>query len=439
MKTTRIINGKIVNEGLITENDILIKNNRIKNISKSIKGSKNEYIYDAKGKLIFPGMIDAHVHFREPGLEKKGTINSESGAAVSGGITSIMEMPNTKPAAITNKILEEKFELAKKNCISNYSFYLGASNSNFDELNTIDKKNVCGIKLFLGSSTGNLMVDSSSQIEKIFKNAKVPVALHCEVDSIIKKNEKTARELFGEKVPFNQHGIIRSEDACYQSSKFAVELAKKYGTQIHILHMTTAKELGLFSNEDINKKNITVEACPHHLWFYDENYDLKGSYIKCNPSIKTLNDRNALRKALVENIIDTVGTDHAPHLLNEKENTYFNAPSGMPVVQSAIPSLLEFLPPTLVVQKTSHNPSMIFKCKDRGFIREDYFADLTIIDNQKSHIVNKENINYKCKWSPFNNIKFSSSVISTFVNGELAYDNDKINYDIRGMRLQFDR
>ena len=439
MSTIRIVNSRVVNEGFIRENDVLIKKGRIENISSSIKGTSFQKTFDAKGKLLLPGMIDAHVHFREPGLENKGTLSSESQAALSGGITSIMEMPNTKPAAVTNEILEKKFKNAEKSCHTNFSFYLGASNSNFNELEKIDSKNVCGIKLFLGSSTGNLMVDSSEQIEKIFKFIRVPIALHCEVDYIIKENEKAFEKRFGKNIPFNQHGLIRSEEACFESSKFAVELAKKYNSHIHILHMTTAKELELFSNEEINKKNITVEACPHHLWFYDKDYDLKGSYIKCNPAIKTLNDRNALREALKNNIIDTVGTDHAPHLVHEKENSYFNAPSGMPIVQSAIPSLLEFLPATTVAQKTAHNPSLIYKCLDRGFIREGYFADLTIIDTKKPHTVNKDNIKYKCKWSPFEGTTFSSSVTATFVNGKLAYNDNKINPNIRGMRLKFDR
>ena len=439
MKTIRIVNSRVVNEGCIKEEDILIKNGRIENISPLTKSTSYEEIFDAKGKLLLPGMIDAHVHFREPGLEEKGTLSSESQAALSGGITSIMEMPNTKPAAITNKILEEKFKNAEKNCFTNFSFYLGASNTNLNELEAIDSKNVCGIKLFLGSSTGNLIVDSSEQIEKIFKSVQVPLALHCEVDNIIKENEKVFEKKFGEIIPFNQHGLIRSEEACFESSKFAVELAKKYNTHIHILHMTTAKELKLFSNKEINKKNITVEACPHHLWFYDKNYDSKGSYIKCNPAIKTLGDRDALREALKNNIIDTVGTDHAPHLTSEKENSYFNAPSGMPIVQSAIPSLFEFLPATTVAQKIAHNPSLIYKCLDRGFIREGYFADLTIVDTEKPHTVNKDNIRYKCKWSPFEGTTFSSSVTATFVNGKLAYNDNKINPNIRGMRLKFDR
>ena len=436
---TRIVNAQIVNEHSKKFGDIRIKNHRIENISSSLKGISNEIVYDANGKLLLPGMIDAHVHFREPGLIEKGCLYSESRAAVSGGITSIMEMPNTKPAAITNKILEEKFEIAKQNCITNFSFYLGASNSNIEELLSINQKKVCGVKLFLGSSTGNLLVDSHNQIEEIFKNIKIPIALHCEVDKIIKNNEQLALNQFGKNIPFDQHSKIRSEEACYISTKFATELAKKHLTNIHILHMTTARELEFFTDDIVENKHITVEACPHHLWFSHDDYANKGSLIKCNPSIKTLDDREALRNAIKTNLIDTIGTDHAPHLLKEKDNSYFNAPSGMPSVQSALPSLLEYLSPEKIAEKTAHNPSKIYKCKDRGFIREGYYADLVVIDSNAPHTVKKSNINYKCGWSPFEGITFSSSIIATFVNGHLAYNNGDFNSSVKGMRLIFDR
>lgn len=439
MNLIRIINAKIINEGKSKIGDVLIKNNRIENISPSIKSKNNELLIDAQGKLLLPGMIDAHVHFREPGFEYKGNLHSESKAAISGGITSIMEMPNTKPAAITNNILEKKFELAKKNCLTNYSFYLGASNSNLDQLLSIDHKNVCGVKLFLGSSTGNLVVDSENQIDEIFKNISVPIALHCEVDEIIKKNEQYALQKYGEEIPFEEHANIRSVAACWQSTKKATSLAKKYNTQIHILHMTSEKELEFFTNEDVTKKNITVEACPHHLWFSKKDYHYKKSLIKCNPSIKTLKDRHALRNALKNGLIDTIGSDHAPHLFEEKRNTYFNAPSGMPIIQSTLPSLLEYFEPELVVEKTAHNPSLIFKCKDRGFIREGYFADLVIIDPDHAHTVDKKNILYQCGWSPFEGVKFSHSVITTFVNGHLIYHKNLFKDINPGMRLQFNR
>ena len=436
---TRIINAKIVNENSTIDGEILIKNTRIEQINSQIKGQKNETIYDAKGNFILPGMIDMHVHFREPGIEKKGTIKTESQSAVSGGITSIMEMPNTKPAAITNKILEDKYTIASKSCLTNYSFYLGASNTNLDELKSVDPRKVCGIKLFLGSSTGNLVVDDQNQIAEIFEHIKMPIALHCEVDEIIKENEIKAKEKYGENIPFSEHGNIRSRDACLQSTQYAIELAKKHNTQIHILHMTTSDELKLFTNEPVENKNITVEACPHHLWFSEKDYSTLGPHIKCNPAIKTLADRNALREALKSGFIDTVGTDHAPHLLCEKDNTYFNAPSGMPIVQSALQSLLEYLSPEMVAEKTSHNPARIYKCLDRGFIREGYFADLTVINRNKSQTVNKENILYKCGWSPFSGIEFKSTIDATFVNGKIVYEKGKINDVGCGMRLIFDR
>lgn len=436
---TRIVNATIVNENSTICGDILIKNGRIKQIDSQVKGQENETIYDAKGNLLLPGMIDMHVHFREPGIENKGTIKTESRAAVSGGITSIMEMPNTKPAAITNKILEDKYKIASESCLTNYSFYLGASNSNLDELKSVDPKKVCGIKLFLGSSTGNLVVDNKNQIAEIFEQIKIPIALHCEVDEIIKENEIKAKEKYGENIPFLEHGNIRSRQACLLSTQYAIDLAEKHNTQIHILHMTTSDELKLFKNEPVENKKITVEACPHHLWFSEEDYSALGSYIKCNPAIKTLADRNALREALKSGFIDTVGTDHAPHLLSEKDNTYFNAPSGMPIVQSALPSLLEYLSPEMVAEKTSHNPAKIYKCLDRGFIREGYFADLTVINMNKSQTVNKENILYKCGWSPFNGIEFKSTIDATFVNGKIVYEKGKINDVGYGMRLLFDR
>ena len=436
---TRIVNATIVNENSTICGDILIKNGRIKQIDSQVKGQENETIYDAKGNLLLPGMIDMHVHFREPGIENKGTIKTESRAAVSGGITSIMEMPNTKPAAITNKILEDKYKIASESCLTNYSFYLGASNSNLDELKSVDPKKVCGIKLFLGSSTGNLVVDNKNQIAEIFEQIKIPIALHCEVDEIIKENEIKAKEKYGENIPFLEHGNIRSRQACLLSTQYAIDLAEKHNTQIHILHMTTSDELKLFKNEAVENKKITVEVCPHHLWFSEEDYSALGSYIKCNPAIKTLADRNALREALKSGFIDTVGTDHAPHLLSEKDNTYFNAPSGMPIVQSALPSLLEYLSPEMVAEKTSHNPAKIYKCLDRGFIREGYFADLTVINMNKSQTVNKENILYKCGWSPFNGIEFKSTIDATFVNGKIVYEKGKINDVGYGMRLLFDR
>ncbi len=439
MQTRRIINARIVNENQIQTGDLLIRNGRIESIASSIEGSANETVFDAAGKLVLPGMIDVHVHFREPGLEAKGTIASESRAAVAGGITSTMEMPNTKPAAVTLAALEEKYTLAAETSHTNYSFYLGASNHNLDELLTLDPEWVCGVKLFLGSSTGNLVVNREEQIDQIFKQVKVPIALHCEVDQIIRDNEQAALEKYGEQIPFREHGNIRSSEACWLSTKEAVARAKAYDTQIHILHMTTARELEFFEPSAVADKKITVEACPHHLWFSEDDYDQLGSRIKCNPAIKTAADRKALREALKTGLIDTVGTDHAPHLLDEKQHTYFKAPSGMPVVQSALPVLFEFMTPEQIVQKTAHNPATIYQIAERGFIREGYHADLTLIDPDAPHTVSNENILYHCGWSPFEGITFSATVAATFVNGQLAYHKGTPNESTRGMRLRFNR
>ena len=439
MQKQRIINARIVNENKIQTGDLLIRDGRIESIASSIDGTANETVFDAKGHLLMPGMIDAHVHFREPGLESKGTIACDSRAALAGGITSTMEMPNTKPAAVTNAILEEKYALAAKTSHTNYAFYLGASNDNLDELLALDSEWVCGVKLFLGSSTGNLVVNKEEQIDQIFKQIKVPIALHCEVDQIIRENEQTARETYGEQVPFREHGNIRSTEACWQSTKKTVARAIQYGTQIHILHMTTARELEFFEAASVEDKKITVEACPHHLWFSEEDYDRLGSHIKCNPAIKTAADRHALREALKTGLIDTVGTDHAPHLFEEKNQSYFKAPSGMPVVQSALPVLFEFMTPEQIVQKTAHNPATIYQIAERGFIREGYHADLTLIDPDTPHTVSPENILYHCGWSPFEGTRFNATVSATFVNGQLAYDNGTPNDSTYGMRLRFNR
>jgi dihydroorotase len=439
MQTQRIINARIVNENQIQTGDLLIRNGRIESIASSLKGSPNETVFDAAGKLLMPGMIDVHVHFREPGLETKGTIASESRAAVAGGITSTMEMPNTKPAAVTCAILEEKYALAAKTSHTNYSFYLGASNNNLDELLALDPEWVCGVKLFLGSSTGNLVVHQEEQIDQIFQHVNVPIALHCEVDQLIRDNEQAAREKYGEQIPFREHGNIRSTEACWLSTQKAVARAKAYGTQIHILHMTTERELEFFETSSVADKKITVEACPHHLWFSEDDYDQLGSRIKCNPAIKTAADRAALREALKTGLIDTVGTDHAPHLLTEKDHPYFQAPSGMPVVQSALPVLFEFMTPEQIVQKTAHNPATIYQIAERGFIREGYHADLTLIDPDTPHTVSNENILYHCGWSPFEGTTFNATVAATFVNGQLAYHDGRSIDSTRGMRLRFNR
>jgi dihydroorotase len=438
MQTLLITNANLVNEGQNRPADIFIKNGRIENIASSLSVDADQVI-DAKGKALLPGMIDCHVHFREPGLEGKADMHSESGAAVAGGVTSYMEMPNTKPAAITNAVLEDKFALAATKSIANYSFHLGASNSNIDELLAMNPKTVCGVKLFMGASTGGLLVDRFQQLENIFSQIKVPISLHCEDTNTIRENEVAARNKYGENIPFSEHWKIRSEEACYRSSALAVELATKYDSQIHILHLTTAKELELFKAGPISGKKITGEVCPHMLWFSSDDYDEKGAFIKCNPSIKTPADRAALRQAVIDGVIDTIGTDHAPHLYEEKLNPYGSAPSGLPLIQSAMTTALEFFPLEMVAEKTAHNPARIFQCLERGFIREGYWADLVLIDTETPSTVTKENIKYKCGWSPFEGVTFKSTIDTTFVNGQIAYQNGQINGSVRGQRLLFDR
>jgi dihydroorotase len=439
MQTILIANAVLVNEGSSQPADVFISNGRIEKIASSLTNQPADTVIDAAGRALLPGMIDCHVHFREPGLEQKADLHSESRAAVAGGVTSIMEMPNTKPAAITNAVLEDKFALAATKCITNYSFHLGASNNNLDELLAMDPKTVCGVKLFMGASTGGLLVDRRQQLEDIFSRVKVPVSLHCEDTNTIRENEKAAREKYGENIPFSEHHLIRSEDACYKSTALAVELAAKYDTQIHILHLTTARELEFFKQGPVAGKKITGEACPHMLWFSSDDYDRLGARIKCNPAIKTAADRDAIRQAVSDDIIDTIGTDHAPHLLEEKQNPYGSAPSGLPLIQSAMVTALELFPVEMVVEKTAHNPARIFQVAERGFIREGYWADLALIDMNRPHTVSEENILYKCGWSPFEGVTFKSSIDATLVNGRIAYADGKVNGDIRGQRLLFDR
>ncbi len=439
MQTILITNANLVNEGSSRPADVFIKDGRIEKIDSSLTDQPADIVIDAQGKALLPGMIDCHVHFREPGLEIKADMHSESCAAVAGGVTSFMEMPNTKPAAITNAVLEEKFALAATKSVANYSFHLGASNSNIDDLLAMDPKTVCGVKLFMGASTGGLLVDRFQQLENIFSQVKVPISLHCEDTNTIRENEVAARAKYGEAIPFSEHWKIRSEEACYRSTALAVELATKYDSQIHVLHLTTAKELELFKAAPVSEKKITGEACPHMLWFSSDDYDAKGALIKCNPSIKTPADRAALRRAVVDDVIDTIGTDHAPHLLEEKQNPYSSAPSGLPLIQSAMATAVELFPLEIVAEKTAHNPARIFQCLERGFIREGYWADLVLIDTNRPHTVSKENILYKCGWSPFEGVTFKSSIDTTLVNGQIAYSGDKVNDAVRGQRLLFDR
>ena len=439
MQTILITNAKMVNEGQISETDLFIKNGRIEAIAPNLSNVSAGHTLDAQGQLLLPGMIDCHAHFREPGLEQKAGMHSESRAAAAGGVTSIMEMPNTKPAAVTIEILEQKFALAASKCLTNYSFYLGASNHNLDELLALNPKTVCGVKLFMGASTGNLLVDRQQQLEDIFSQIKLPIALHCEDTHLIRTNEEAARKKYGDQIPFSEHANIRSAEACYQSTALAVKLATQYDSQIHVLHLTTEKELALFKAGSVDGKKITAEACPHHLWFSTEDYEDKGALIKCNPSVKTAADRAALRQALIENKIDTLGTDHAPHLLEEKQKPYGAAPSGMPNIQSALVSALEYLSPEIVAEKAAHNPARIFQIADRGFIREGYWADLVLIDPTTPHTVSSKNILYKCGWSPFEGTTFNSSVTTTLINGRIACQNGEVNDGVCGQRLRFDR
>lgn len=442
MASTLLKNATIINEGKKFESDLLIKNGRIEKIASSISDDQATVI-DLKGKWLIPGMIDDQVHFREPGLTHKANIATESRAAVAGGITSFMEMPNTKPNALTQELLQDKYDIASKSAIANYSFFMGASNDNIEEVLKTDRKAVCGVKIFMGSSTGNMLVDNEQTLTGIFSKCDMLIATHCEDEATVRANMEKFRQEYGENVPIKYHPIIRNEEACYLSSSMAVELAKKFDTRLHILHISTAKELNLFRNDiPLAEKKITAEACVHHLWFSDENYDEKGTYIKWNPAVKTAADREAIWQAVNDNRIDVLATDHAPHTIEEKENTYFNAPSGGPLVQHAVLAILEKVKEGKIsieraVEKMSHAVADCFHIDNRGYIREGYFADLVIVDPNKSYEVNKSNILYKCGWSPFEGTTFSHSIDTTFVNGNIVYANGKVQEGNTGMRMTF--
>ena len=438
-----ILNAKIVNEGRVTEADVLIKGERIEKIGKDLQSHTAKNIIDASGKFLMPGAIDDQVHFREPGLTHKGNIYSESRAAVAGGITSFMEMPNTNPPAFTQKLLEEKYHIASQHSLANYSFYIGAANDNVDEVLKTDLRNVCGLKIFMGSSTGNLLVDDPLVLEKFFSSFSGLIATHCEHEPTIRKNLEDARARFGENVPLNEHPKIRSEEGCYLSSSFAVELAKRHKTRLHILHISTDKETALFDNQPpLEKKLITSEACIHHLWFCDEDYERLGTKIKWNPAIKTSKDRDGIWKALLDDRIDVIATDHAPHSLEEKNNeSYFKAPSGGPLVQHSVVAMLEFyhqgkISLERMVEKMCHNPAKLFRIKHRGFIREGYYADLIIADLNKPWTVKPSNILAHCGWSPFEGTTFQSTIESTFISGHLAWHKGELK-DGNGKRLEF--
>ena len=446
MSTFLIKNARIVNEGSIFEGDVLIENEIIRQIADNISAKSSDcIIIDAEGSFLIPGVIDDQVHFREPGLTHKGDIASESKAAVAGGITSYIEQPNTVPNAVTQELLEDKYQIASKTSHANYSFMMGGTNDNLEEVLKTNPKNVAGIKLFLGSSTGNMLVDNQDVLEKIFSSTKMLIAVHCEDEATIKANLEKFVEQYGEDIPVNAHHLIRSEEACYISSSKAIELAKKTGARLHVFHISTAKELDLFTNKiPLEKKQITAEVCIHHLWFTDADYETKGSLIKWNPAVKTQKDKDALWKALLDDRIDVIATDHAPHTLEEKSNPYTTCPSGGPLVQHALVAMMESyfngkISIEKIVEKMCHNPAKIFKIENRGFIKEGYFADLVVVNPHMPWNVKKENIISKCGWSPFEEVNFKSRVTHTFVNGKLAYANGKVKDIIAGQRLTFDR
>ncbi len=446
MKTTLIRNVSVVNEDSIRTCDVLIDGAIISHIATA--GSLNENadeVIDGTGKFLLPGLIDDQVHFREPGLTHKGDLYSESRAAVAGGITSYMEMPNTSPPATTIELLEQKYARAAEVSLANYSFFMGTSNDNLHELLKVDPKQVCGVKIFMGSSTGDMLVDNSEILNRIFAEVKTLIALHCEVDPMIKTNLEHYKAEYGDDVPVTAHHLIRDEAACYASSSAAVNMAKKHGTRLHILHISTAKELDLFRNDiPLKEKQITAEACTHHLWFTNDDYATKGNYIKWNPAVKTQADRTAIRAAVNDDRIDVLATDHAPHTIEEKEQSYLKAPSGGPLVQHALVALLELYHQGVftlekIVRKSSHNVADMFAIDKRGFIREGYFADMVLVDLNSPWMVRKENLLYKCGWSPFEGQTFKSKVLTTWVNGNKVYNNGHILEGSLGKRLTFNR
>jgi dihydroorotase len=445
MKTTLIKNAKIVNEGIIFEGDVLIENGFIAEIGENISPKSSDCkIIDAEGNYLIPGAIDDQVHFREPGLTHKGDIASESRAAVAGGITSYIEQPNTVPNAVTQELLEQKYQIAEKSSYANYSFMMGATNDNLEEVLKTNPKNVAGIKIFLGSSTGNMLVDNETVLEKIFSSTKMLIAVHCEDETTIKNNLEKYKTEYGDNIPMEFHHLIRSEEACYISSSKAVALAQKTGARLHVFHVSTAKETTLFSKIPVEDKQITAEVCIHHLWFTNEDYAKKGTLIKWNPAVKTQADKDGLWEALLDGRIDVIATDHAPHTLEEKHNPYTTAPSGGPLVQHAVVAMFEAfhqgkISVEKIVEKMAHNPAKIFKIDRRGFIKEGFYADLVIINPGMPWRVNKDNILYKCGWSPFEDYTFTSRITHTFVNGELVFHNSKTKEIHNGKRLEFNR
>ncbi len=440
-----IKNAKIVNENQIFESDLLIEKDLISKISKNISEEGADKIIDASGKYLLPGIIDDQVHFREPGLTHKGDLESESRAAIAGGVTSFIEQPNTVPNAVTQQLLEEKYEIASEKSFANYSFMMGGTNDNLEEILKTNPRNVAGIKLFLGSSTGNMLVDNPETLENIFSKTKMLIAVHCEDESTIRKNTEIYKEKFGEDIPMKYHHLIRSEEACYLSSSKAVELAKKTGARLHIFHVSTAKETELFQNNiPLKDKKITAEVCVHHLTFTNEDYETKGTLIKWNPAVKTEKDKDGLWEALLDDRIDIVATDHAPHTWEEKQNVYTKAPSGAPLVQHSLVAVIEHFKKgkislEKIVEKMCHNPAILFQIEKRGFVKEGFKADLVLVDLDDEFTVSKENILYKCGWSPLEGTTFHSKITHTFVNGNLVFENGKVSEEKFGERLLFER
>lgn len=445
MRSILITNATLINEGRRLETDVLVRNGRIERIAPRISMAHVDEVYDACGLLLMPGLIDDQVHFREPGLVHKADIASESRAAVVGGVTTFMEMPNTTPATTTLELLEQKFAIAARTSAANHSFFLGATNTNIETVRALDPRACCGVKVFMGSSTGDMLVDNAETLDKVFAASPTLIATHCEDTPTIKAAEDKARKRWGDDVPAAEHPNIRSREACIKSTKLALELAARHASsRLHILHISTAEELALFTDVDIDHKRVTAEACVHHLHFCADDYAALGHKIKCNPAIKTARDREALRLALATNRIDVIGTDHAPHLPAEKAQPYFKAPSGLPLVQHSLQMMLQMVHEGVMsletlVQKACHNPAHLFQIRDRGFVREGYWADLVLVDYKRAQTVTAESLLYKCGWSPLEGHAFPSSVVATFVNGRLAARQGRIIEGTPGKRLDFDR
>ena len=439
-----ITNARLINEGEIRDADVLIAGERIEKISASIAADANVEIIDAQGRYLMPGMIDDQVHFREPGLTAKGDLATESAAAAAGGITSFMDMPNVNPLTTTIEALADKYQLAENRCTSNYGFYLGGTNTNIEEIKKLRVGDACGIKLFMGASTGDMLVDDPDTLELVFEHAPVMVATHCEYSPTIWENEARAKERFGDDVPMSEHPAIRSAEACLASSEMAIDLASRHDALLHVLHLTTAIEMGQFSAAHRSEKRITAEVCVHHLWFDESRYEEFGTRIKCNPAIKKTTDRQALIAALNEGRLDIIATDHAPHTASEKNNPYFKAPAGLPLVQHALLSLFDLVAANqisleLLVDRTSHAPADIFGVQDRGYLREGWFADLVIVDPNTPYKVEPSNVLYKCGWSPFEGHEFCSTIDTTIVNGEIVYRDGRLTDSVAGKRLDFAR